>query len=537
MMWTRLDSRVPNDSSKVRSQLVGHSTSAGRRIWFGGRCAYRSVNRRLAALGTVTALVGAAMMAAGTGSAYAADDFTFGSGLAVASVVDYDIVSGGASVNVYGGQATATFQDQAAEASASNVNVPLAGFLGALTICSQAPPAPPLPAPATADTATNGNTKPVASSQSPGGGVVGVESASATPAASATGRDDLATSVLPDLALVQGGDAIAAVTANSASELRSASATAEVNEASLVGGALRFNGLKWQVQQSEAGSDSRNDHRASSSTFSLTSISVGPVNIPVSSPEEVPSAIASANSLITPLGLAIRLPTASSHSGSNDKTLSPLTVAIGGDKALWGPVLAKVFNDPNLATIENAVTGELFDPTHCDELAGLLKQTGELNVYYNLLGAAAPLVIGILGQALSGSGEIDINLGGVSTSLDDTYYQPLGYGFAAPPLETNFGLNTPAALPVTGGPASTYPSNLATPSFATLAAPSSPVASRQVPPNLVSTKTQCQTTSPAGQPGCSDGTAALGAAVSAMAVIGLLAADEVHRRRRRSALS
>ena len=535
MRWTRLDSRVPNESSKNRLQVAGRRVS--RRISVGGKFCYLKVNRRCAALGTVTAFLGAATIAAGTGSAYAANDFTFGSGLAAASVVDYDIISGGASVNVYGGQATATFQDQAAEASASNVNVPLAGFLGALTVCSQAPPAPPLPAPATADTATNGNTKPVASTQSTGGGVVGVQSANATPAASASGQDDLATSTLPDVAVVQGGDSIAEVSANAGTELRSASATAQISDASLLGGALRLNGLKWQVQQSESGSDSRNDHRASSSTFSLTSISVGSVNIPVSSPAGVPSAIASANSLIAPLGLAIRLPTASSDAGSNNETLSPLTVAIGGDKALWGPILAKIFNDPNVAAIENAVSGELFDPTHCDELAGLLKQTGELNVYYNLLGEAAPIVIGILGQALSGSGEIDINLGGVSTSLDDTYYQPLGYGFAAPPLQTYLGMNTPAGLPLTGVPTSTYPSNLPTPGSATLAVPSSSPASKELPPKLVNAKTLCQTTSPAGQPGCSDGTALLGAAVSAIAVIGLLAADEVHRRRRRSALS
>jgi hypothetical protein len=484
---------------------------------------------RFAALGTASVLLLAVTQVPRSA---VADDFLFGSGLAVASVVDYDIISGGANVNVYGGESTATYQDQAASASAANVNVPLAGLLGALTVCSQAPPSAPLPAPAAADTSSNGNTAPVSSTGSAAGGAAGVQKASAKPGASASAEDDLGTTAIPSVVSVEGGSSTAEVTASPASNVRSAAAGAKIGEASVLNGALVLGSMRWDASQSVSGVDSRNDHRDTHTSFTISSVRVGPVQFPVASPSQLPSVVGSVNGLIAPFGLQVRIPEATYNAGSNQEILTPLTIALGGNSSVWGPLLAHVFNDPNIASVEAAVTGTLFDPNHCDELDGLLKSTGQLNVYYNLFGAAAPLVIGILGQALS-SGEIDINLGGASASLDDTYYAPFDYGFASQPYGYDNGSSLVPAVPTTQSPGNFSSTFTANPGLDSLRAPSypRPETSSSGPTSAMNAVTRCESSSPAGG-GCWSGKATIGASVAAVALMLAFVADEVYRRRR-----
>jgi hypothetical protein len=236
---------------------------------------------------------------------------------------------------------------------------------------------------------------------------------------------------------------------------------------------------------------------------------------------------ATANKLLAPLGLVLRLPryTASSHR----LNLSPLTIEIGGSKARWAPLVGALLGSSATRQVEQALEGNLFDPTNCDELSGLLKQTGMLNVYWNFLGAAAPLAIGIIGQALSGSGGIDFNLGGVSTSLDDTYYPPTDFG--SPGRVSNSSSAAPSSSSSPGGSAGSsggvLPSAVATSSPPAIAAP-------QVSGRGVDVLTRCETSSPAGRPSCWQGRAAIGAAITGIAVIACFLADEVYRRTRRT---
>ncbi len=483
---------------------------------------------RLSAMGRTAVLgLAATLIAAGLASAappnvvQASGDFTFGGGLSGASVVDYDINSGGANLNVYTGYASATYQDTAADALSANVYFPLAGLLGALTICSQPAPAVPLPAPLTADTATNGNTAKVSSSDSTAGNTIGVRTVSAQPGSAATAQDDLVASSVPAIVDVQGGESRADINVSLATQTRVASAEVGISNASVLGGAVKLGGLHWQLQQSEVGADSRSDHRTSSASFTMSSITVGAVSIPVTSPDQLAQAVAQANGLLAPVGLALRLPVASVGAGTDGHVLSPLTVAVVSSKAVWAPVIAAIFNNPNLPTIENAVAGTLFDPQHCNELFGLLQSTGQFNVYYNLFGAAAPLVIGILGQALSGSGELDINLGGLRTNLDDTYFPSFNFGFASAPTFSG-GDNTTSTI---GGfsPAASI-------------APPAPVRPVAPPAAIQKLDIRCETVSPAGRPSCWEGQAVRGAALVGALLVGLLAADEIYRRRRTRAL-
>lgn len=387
-------------------------------------------------------------------------------------------------------------------------------------MCSQAPPSPPLPAPLTADTGTNGNRASVSARDSTGGGAIGVRSVSAQPGSHAAAEFSAVTSVFPALAQIGNGRAFAEVRAAPGTEHRSASATVDMSDVSALGGAIRLGGLHWELGQSETGADSRNDRRVHSERFSLDSIAVGPITIPVPSPADLPRAVTSANTLLVPLGLALQLPVASTGIGGDQHTLSPLTIAVGGSQARWAPVVARLLADPNFLAAQKALSGLLFDPANCNELGGLLKPTGPLNVYYNFFGAAAPLVLAILGQALSGSGDIAIELGGVSTNLDDVFYLPATFDFAVTPpsaLPTAPNGSTPVTPPLVGVPPD---------------APAPVDAGSSI--EAITSGSRCATTSPAGRPRCWLGEAPLAAVATSAVVLGLLGVDEVHRRRRLS---
>jgi hypothetical protein len=471
--------------------------------------------RRRVVIVIVGALVGLTITST-TARAVAAPLFTYGEGTAEAQSLDMDIVDSGANVNVYVGQATAGYQNTEANASASNVNVPLSRLLGVLQICSQPAPSLPLPQPLEVDTGTNGNTTSLSASTSSGDGAAGSQSVQAAPGSQASGEDTLSGLALPGVVEISGGQSKATVSADAQSLTRTAMVTSDISTVSVLGGAVKLGGLHWQLRQSEVGADNRSDQRSSSAVFTMDSISVGPVTIPISSPADLSQAAASANVLLAPLGLALRLPTQTATSAQ--QALSPLTVAVGGNSSLWGPVIAKLLGNATLDQVEQTLTGTLFDPATCDELGGLLKDTGELNLYWNFLGAAAPLAIGILGQALGGSGEIDFDIGGVSTSLDDTYYPPVTFG--SPTFV--FSSNSSAMSASTISPE--------TPTSAVAAAPGTPAPPSGEQVSAVSTR--CETTSPAGLPMCWGGQAPLGAAITGVAVIGMLVGDEVYRRRR-----
>ena len=455
--------------------------------------------------------------------AVAASTFTYGEGNAQAQSLDMDIQDSGANINVFAGQSTASYQDGEANAAASNVDIPLSGLLGSLQICSQPPPSIPLPTPLDVNTGTNGNTEPISATNRSADGIDGSRSAQAIPGSQAQAQDELSGYNLPGIVQVVGAESDTHITANAEAMNRSATATSDISSISLLNGDLELKGLHWQVQQSVTGSDSRTGSRVATSSFSLNAISVGSVTIPVPSISDLRGAVTTANALLAPLGLSIRLPTPTVT--SEGQGMSPLTIAVGGNKDLWGPVVAKLLGNATLDQLEQKGTGLLFDPVSCDELGGLLKDSGQLNQYWNFLGAAAPLVIGIFGQALGGSGEIDFEVGGVSTTIDDTYYAPITFGEAAPPSASTLGNtgSTPssglATVPTTPVAASAPPATTTTEPLATSAQ------------SLTTTRT-CDTTSPAGRPACWIGSAPLGAVITGGLVCGLFAIDEVYVRRR-----
>jgi hypothetical protein len=452
--------------------------------------------------------------------------FTYGDGNAQAQSLDMAIVDSGADINVFAGQTTASYQDDQANAASSNVDIPLSTLLGSLQICSQPPPSLPLPTPLDVNTGTNGNTAPLSATDSTSEGVDGARSVEATPGSHADAQDSLTGFDLPGVIQVSGAQSQAQISANAQSMARTATATSDVPTVSLLGGAVQLRGLHWQLEQSATGPDNRSDLRSTSSSFSMSDITVGPVSIPVASPSELPQAVASANLLLAPLGVTLRLPTQSTT--TSGQALSPLTIAVGGNKDLWGPVLANLLGNATFNQIQQIATGMLFDPVTCNELGGLLKDTGQLNLYWNFLGAAAPLVIGIFGQALGGSGEIDFDIGGVSTTLDDTYYPPITFGA---PI---FGSAVSSSAPFSAGSLDTSVPTILPTTTSTSAVPKTNTRSSPASPIALASSLKCETTSPAGRPMCWIGQAPLGAAITGAAIIGLLVADEIYARRRRA---
>jgi hypothetical protein len=488
--------------------------------------------RRRIAIVLVGSLTGLGLVSVNLGDSSAravgASTFTYGEGNAQAQSLDMDIEDSGANINVFAGQTTASYQDDEANAASSNIDIPLSSLLGSLQVCSKPPPSVPLPTPLDVNTGTNGNTAPTSASDSTAVGLDGSRSVQATPGSHADGQDSLSGLALPGVVQVDGANSRAQIDADTTTMSRTATATSDISTVSLLNGLVKLRGLHWQLQQTTTGPDNRSDQRASAASFSMGSITVGAVTIPVPSSADLPQSIGIANGLLAPLGVNLRLPVRSST--TDGQALSPLVVAVGGNKDQWGPVIAKLLGNATFNQLQMTVTGTLFDPVYCNELDGLLKDTGELNLYWNFLGAAAPLVIGIFGQALGGSGEIDFEVGGVSTTLNDTYYAPVTFGAPSNGSPESF---TTSLLPASAGGVSG--SALATIPSTTTAGGKVPVKSALGVPTSRSPSaviTRCETSSPAGRPMCWVGRAPLGAALTGAGIIAVFAADEVFLRRR-----
>jgi hypothetical protein len=311
-------------------------------------------------------------------------------------------------------------------------------------------------------------------------------------------------------------------------------ASADLGDLSLANGLVQLKGMRWELRQQATGSDSRSSKTTSTRVFSLGSASVLGIRLPVANPKQIESAAKTINQLTGPLGLRVRMPAAVTV-GQHGFEITPLTVVLGG-RTIFGPLLGKVFAGATVAQIENALKPAIFDATSCNELGGLLKPTGPLNTYYNLLGAGYPIVLAALVGALDGSGEVDVKIGEVSTSIDDTYYltpvtgSPTNAGPTASPggsvgsagVESRSG-----ALPASSAAGATGPG------LAGLGQPPAPSLS---PLRRRKASVHCETTSAVGSPMCWAGHAPVGGAAAALITLGLLAADEFFTRRRSGSL-
>lgn len=474
----------------------------------------------IALLGT---LVGAAsFVAVRPASAGAEDEFTAGVGIAQAQLVRPNIQSGQLAAGVLGGQAAAGYRDRSGFGSSTLLAVPFLALASGSKVCGTtgADATESLPQPLIADTAKNGNTKPVTVSSDEQAPFV-VQDAQAKPDAEGASSITFGDLSLPLLASIKGAKATARTGVDAKTQRRVATAASEIGDVSLLGGIVTITGLQWDLEQTQIGPDSRSDKRAVTGGFTFVSIGVAlpglpPVLLPVKQPDQLVTVVNQANTLLRKLGVEIRLPRVVHNTEFDSHEVTPLTIALGGRDWLAAPAISALLNNEQVTKLTEILVSTAFDKKDCNQLFGLMKPLGkDANVQWNKLGSAAPLLLAVLAGALGGTGEIQLNLGGVLTSLEDTYYPPLSFGGA------NFGFS--------GGNQVSGDTVSALPAAPTITKRPAPVLSAS------STSTQkCQTTSPAGRPGCWIGAAPFGIAVALIFSGGLLALDERARRRRQA---
>lgn len=465
-----------------------------------------------------------------------ADEFTAGSGTARADLLTPTVAAGNLAITVIIGSSAAGYRDRNARGTATLVDVPVLKIASAAPVCGQ--PAPDLlgalPPAVIANTAANADTESVVAA-SPTQGQLYDQVAEAHPAARSSSATSLGSLEIPLIVGVAGARATTATSADASTLTRTATANSTMGEVSILGGVVKLHGLQWDLQQSQVGADSRADEESASGSFTMGSISFGLPGLPrqtfpVPSPDQLAPVVAQVNTLLAPLGLQLRLPEVTSNPDAGSHAVSPLTIAIGGSQWVLSPLLAALLNSPYSKQATQQLTDVLFDAEDCNQLGGIMKALGpDFNALWNTLGSSAPLLTAVLSGALGGTGEIQVSVGGVTTSLENAYYPKLNF---APPA---FGTPRPAA-PGTAGTAGT-PGTPGAPAAVPAPAPAAPpVDTTTGAAPAMATSTECQTTSPAGRPGCWLGRGTAGAALAGLFTTSLLVADETLRRRRSAAL-
>jgi hypothetical protein len=456
----------------------------------------------------VALLTFAALPPAGAGL-----DFTEGSANAEATVAGLNIPYGGANIGLLAGDATASYFDNTARASAITVDPGFLRLGETFKVCGAGFPIP-LPVPTAADTNAAGQ-RPDAHTNSKGPGL-GSESASAQPGSHADGRATSGAFGLPGILELAGGTATSDARLDTKAESRTVTADVAEGALTLLGGLVKLGGLHWSLRQVAVGADNRSAKATETSSFVLGSIALAGVPLPTATAAQVASSIAIVNQATGPFGLRIRLPAVVRHGNGYDVT--PLTVALGG-KTGYGPLLYPLLAGPgntSLVNLFNSLTEPaVFDPTNCNELLGLLKQSPQLNELVNTVGLYTPIILSAFAASLNGGAELDLDIGGVRTNYDDTYYAPR----SVPPALVPLTRTTPALAAVA-------------PVAAPTATPATPASTAIVAAPASQTRSACATTSPVGRPGCWSGAARLAATLGGIVTLGLLATDELWRRRR-----
>jgi hypothetical protein len=462
------------------------------------------------AAGGLALVTGAAALAPGAARAQT-DDGAYVAGAAIAEAQPFivNMVYNNANIGLGVSAASSTFSSSTAKASASPFTFGLTLLLSSLKVCDQiAIPGELLPVATTANS-DDGDGGPVEATTGTDDGALRVAAGRvrAVPDATADATVTALDFDLPGLVALTGGSATTHARSDPATMHREVTADTTV-DLDLLGGLVRFTGMRFHLAQRADGADSRSTTRSVDHAVELGALSIGGVPVPL--PSDPGDAAEAANQLLGPLGVRIGVPELVAD-GRFGHRLTPMALRIGGD-SLFSDLVAAVVATPEFTELQRAVFSGLFDTATCNQLGGLFKQVPQFNSIYNALGLATPIVLAILISALAGDGTIDVQVGTARTSIDDTDYARAALDRSRPDP-----IRPPAAGPAPRGTTAT------------------PTASAPEPEELAIEPTRserCATTSPAGRPMCWAGRAPLGAVVALGATAALLAADELRRRRR-----
>jgi hypothetical protein len=440
-------------------------------------------------------------------------DTAFNLGTATSGATAINIAPSLAQLNIAVelGASDADYEFSEAQALAQTLDLGVIGDVLEAPSCTNGAPssvqASDFPAPVQAES-TNGNQSlhaTEATSLNGTGAGVGDEDATATQAPAATSTTTIASDDLAGLVDVEGATT-SATTDIENGDTRYATATADISAVSIAKGAVVLKGLQWVATQTTGATNT------SSSSFDIAGLTVGGINIPISS-SSIASVLQIINTTLAPVGFEINWPAATTLSDGTVQ-ISPLVVGI--DNSALGQEIVGA----NLGETEPA--RNLLD----NELFGLdCNAAGYVEIGDVLLGVPA------------GGGDLNIELGGAHAVTDDqTATSPFAsFGGAAPPT-TSVGSSVTSPDVTTPGTPGT-PGTPATPAIAPTSAPTTtPPAQLKESLGPISKTAFCHSLSPAGG-GCDNSNVAIPVGLIGLALLGLLAGWDFLRQRRRAELA
>ncbi|HVV77461.1 MAG TPA: hypothetical protein VHC43_15655 [Mycobacteriales bacterium] len=458
------------------------------------------------AVAVLTAAAGAAPAAAVASGTTTTSTFVPGSAVATSQAFQIDPRDAGLAATITVGRSVAQYRNALAQASSQALDLGLIG--NSLTVqCSSLPPAltpGQLPKAITAES-NNGRSE---SSTNAGGAanqfataVGGNSHVKATPAP----NENAIASFDSGLVDIPGVISLHGLSSQAHAHLyqghaRESDSSADVATLDLAG-AVQLGGLHWETTV-RTGSKP-----ASSSTFTISSVSIGGTKLPTVPSDSLATVFNAVNKALGPTGLHVTLPEVSHADGQ--LAMTPLTVGID-HSALGKMVLVPILN----------IVHTIFDP-----VATAINKS--FCTFGSLYGAVNLLIAG-----LDGIGQFDLDVGGTTAATNDaTYANPFGNGSAPGGNSLLPGVSATSSPPSIGGN-----SGGGIPPLPTATGPAAPVPTPQVAGGTRTVASSCSTTSPAGRPSCGNG-AGLAVGLIALAALGGIASADffVVRRRRRLA--
>ncbi|HVT65892.1 MAG TPA: hypothetical protein VHD81_12115 [Mycobacteriales bacterium] len=433
-----------------------------------------------------------------------ATEFIPGSAVATSQAFQLDPRDAGLAATITMGRSVAQYRNNLAQASAQALDLGLIG--SSLTVqCGATPPAltpDQLPKPITAESnagSAESNDNLGGSSTQFATAVGGKSHVVATPAPNedAVATFDGGRIEIPGVISVHGLSSGAHAHLYEG-HARESDSTADVAGVDL--GPVHLGGLHWETSVRSG------TNAASSSTFTVSTISIGGTKLPTASAGALLTAFDAVNKALATTGLHVTIPEVSHD--DDQLAMTPMSIGIL-HSALGKMLLVPILN----------IVHTVFDPV-ADAINKSLCTFGSLYGAVNLMIAA-----------LDGVGQFSINLGGTTAKTDDsTYADPFGDGGDG----SGTGTVSPGGTtvpPQSGGADSGDGGPLPTASDAPAPVPSPQVAQRVHHVAMV-----CSSTSPAKRPSCSQG-AGLAVGLIALAALGGIAGTDYFVVRRRHRLA
>jgi hypothetical protein len=465
--------------------------------------------------------VAAAVCIVEFGSGSSADtSFVPGDALAQAKALTLAPTTGGLNYAITLATSISNYQDVEAQSLSQTIDLGAIGTSLEAEGCNNAPPTLPasdVPPPVQAES-TNGNqslSDSITPQSSPDGLGLGNEAATATTQPSSGSLTTASNISVPGGILAVNGLTSSAKTSIDNSATRTATATSDIGQISLGGGAVVLGGLQWNATQQSGGTTT------ATGTFSIGSLTVAGVPVDLSSlsssanPQSVLSII---NTALSPIGLNVQWPTQTTLSDGTVQ-ITPLVIGIDNN-ALGQQVIGA--NENSAQPVREALVNAV------------------LSADCNL---ASEITVGDIGLGvLSGGGNLNLEFGGASAETDDdaaTSPFGAGGGTALPSTSTtgsgttgNSGsaLGTSASNTGDTGAGSaplTPPTTGATPAPAT-----APAGSQTEALGPMERTADCVSLGPSGG-GCNTGNVAAPIGLAALGlVVALFTWDALRQRRR-----